>query len=113
MKHTVIGFCKSLINRVKRSGVARATPTELDTSTLIREQKAEIARLTSVIDGLPGCIYWKDKDGRYLGRNKFSVEKMQEVGLEELTVVDDDVIGKTDYDFFPKETVPHLSMNYY
>lgn len=69
---------------------------------IIEQQKAEIFRLRSVIENLPGSIYWKDENGVYLGRNTYSMEKMQSVQLEKSSV-QDAVIGKTDYDFFPKE----------
>lgn len=65
--------------------------------------QAEIFRLKSVIEHLPGSIYWKDKEGVYLGRNTFSVEKMHSMELESNSTKDD-VIGSTDYDLFPKET---------
>lgn len=63
----------------------------------------EIFRLRSVIEHLPGSIYWKDKKGIYLGRNAFSLEKMRSVELEHHHTNKDDIIGKTDYDIFSKE----------
>ena len=71
--------------------------------TTVEFLEAENFRLKSVIEHLPGSIYWKDKEGVYLGRNTFSLEKMQSVELEHGSTVKDDVIGKTDYDLFPKE----------
>jgi PAS domain S-box-containing protein len=41
---------------------------------------------------VPGSIYWKDKEGVYLGCNSFQAKI---VGLDS----PEDVIGKTDYDF--------------
>lgn len=70
---------------------------------IIEEQKAEIFRLKSVIENLPGSIYWKDRNGVYLGRNAYSHEKMQSVNLEADVTQGSSVIGKIDYDFFPKE----------
>ena len=64
--------------------------------------KSENFRLKSIIENLPGSIYWKDKNGVYLGRNTYSMEKMQSVELEHGRAKDA-VIGKTDYDFFSKE----------
>lgn len=72
-------------------------------SDTIANLKAEIFQLRSVIENLPGSIYWKNKEGVYLGRNLFSAERMLSVELESNSV-QDDVIGKTDYDLFSKET---------
>jgi two-component system aerobic respiration control sensor histidine kinase ArcB len=71
--------------------------------TTVEFLEAENFRLKSVIEHLPGSIYWKDKEGVYLGRNTFSLEKMQSVELERGSTVKGDVIGKTDYDLFSKE----------
>jgi two-component system, OmpR family, aerobic respiration control sensor histidine kinase ArcB len=69
---------------------------------IIEQQKTEIFQLRSVIENLPGSIYWKDRDGFYLGRNTYSMEKMQSADLED-NKVKDAVVGKTDYSFFSKE----------
>ncbi len=57
---------------------------------IIEEKRAEIFRLKSVIEKLPGSIYWKDKNGVYLGCNEF-VLKMAGARHEK------EVIGKTDF----------------
>jgi PAS domain S-box-containing protein len=77
---------------------------------VVAQQKVEIHRLKAVIDNLPGMIYWKNKKGVYLGRNKFASENMVKLGLEK-TVNRDSVIGKTDYDFFCKETADRYRKN--
>jgi two-component system aerobic respiration control sensor histidine kinase ArcB len=59
--------------------------------------KSEIYRLKSIIDNLPGSIYWKDKDGVYLGRNLTSAESMKSMDFPWRK---EDTIGKTDYDLF-------------
>jgi two-component system, OmpR family, aerobic respiration control sensor histidine kinase ArcB len=63
----------------------------------ICKQKAEIFQLNSIIWNLPGSIYWKAADGTYLGHNLFAEEIMKSINLEGT------MIGKTDYDLFPKE----------
>lgn len=82
---------------------------------IIAEQQAEIFRLRSVIDTIPGSIYWKDQNGFYLGRNKFSAESMYSIGLEtepHLTQKQIDfVIGKTDHDLFPKDVADRYKEN--
>lgn len=42
--------------------------------------------------GFPGCLYWKDKEGYYLGCNDYMI-------LNTPTFTSsNDLIGKTDYD---------------
>src|SRR5262249_4346608 len=47
--------------------------------------------MDAILDHLPGEVYWKDKEGRYLGCNKV-IARM--AGFER----PEDMIGKTDYD---------------
>lgn len=63
-----------------------------------REYLLELQYLRHAIDNLPGSIYWKDKNGIYLGQNKYASEKMRSAGLE-----GNSFVGKTDYDLFAKE----------
>ncbi len=58
------------------------------------EKQLEI--LNTVICHLPGFIYWKDKDSKYIGGNSHFIKATQLAGL-------DDLIGKTDYDMPWKE----------
>ena len=75
---------------------------------IAKEQRAEIFRLKNVIDHLPGSIYWKDKNGYYLGRNTYSLEKMQSVNLEN-NARKDDIVGKTDYESFSQRSCRPVS----
>ena len=51
--------------------------------------------LRTVIDTAPSGIFWKDRDSKFLGANaKF----VRDAGLGS----PDDLIGKSDYDFYPK-----------
>lgn len=77
----------------------------------IASLQAEIFRLKSIIEHLPGSIYWKDENGVYLGRNKYSLEKMQNDEYEQATAHKDEVIGKTDYDLFSKEIADRFRCN--
>ncbi len=81
--------------------------TNEELKSIISQQQEEISRLKIIIQNLPGCIYWKNKDGVYLGRNLYSAENMRSHGMEEQTVVDS-VIGKTDYDFFSQKTADYF-----
>lgn len=47
--------------------------------------------VNDIINNLPGAVYWKDTEGRYMGCNKFVAEMAGFTSPE-------DMIGKTDYD---------------
>ena len=64
----------------------------------------EEAYLTSVLNNISGSIYWKDKNGVYLGGNDFSAKMVGLLSAKEL-------IGKTDYDLFPKEIADKYKEN--
>lgn len=52
--------------------------------------------LKYIINNLPEHVYWKDKEGRYLGCNLLQATDLNLKNPEE-------IIGKTDYDLSPKE----------
>lgn len=52
--------------------------------------------LSNIIDVVNGSIYWKDKDGVYLGCNNYAAMMVGLASKEEIE-------GKTDYDLFTKE----------
>ena len=54
------------------------------------QQSSDIV-LNSIISGLPGHVYWKDRNGVYLGCNK---RQAKSLGFESSS----EVIGKTDFD---------------
>jgi len=56
--------------------------------------------LRTLIDHIPGGIYVKDKDGRFLACNKPLAELWKVRGK-------DDIIGKTDFDLFEPERAQH------
>jgi PAS domain S-box-containing protein len=60
--------------------------------------------LVQFINCTPGSLYWKDKEGKYLGCNNFMVETS---GLTNIR----DIIGKTDFDLWPKENAEQLHKN--
>ncbi len=76
--------------REKTEGVDDLKALIEQQQAIIEEKRAEIFRLKSVIEKLPGSIYWKDKHGVYLGCNEF-VLKM--AGVRH----DKEIIGKTDF----------------
>ncbi|MCX7124077.1 MAG: ATP-binding protein [Gammaproteobacteria bacterium] len=72
-------------------------------SKTIEALKDELFRLKSMIYDLPGSIYWKDRNGAYLGRNYYAAELMYRTGLASKIDVAS-VIGKTDFELFDYET---------
>lgn len=66
----------------------------------LEQYKSEVYRLRSIIDHLPGSIYWKNKEGVYLGRNLTSAESLKSMGF---LWREEDIVGKTDHDLFSKE----------
>jgi len=72
---------------------------------IIEQQQDEICKLKYIINELPGSIYWKDRDGIYLGRNCTSAESLKAMNFS------DDVIGKTDYDLFPKNMADQFRLH--
>jgi len=70
---------------------------------LINELKEKIQQLSQenfllmqVINNLPGSIYWKNKEGIYLGNNHSAKTVMKSHGGKSI-----DPTGKTDFDLFP------------
>ena len=66
----------------------------------VERLRAENSQLKHIIASTPTIIYWKDKDGVYLGCN---VDATRKVNSNEFLTHDQCIIGKTDYDIFPKE----------
>lgn len=73
----------------------------------LKQAKAEIFRLESVIDTLPGSIYWKDKDGKYIGRNITAAHAMVSEGYER-KVDKEAVLGFTDAELFSQEAAEQM-----
>ncbi len=57
--------------------------------------------IEKVLSQMPSHIYWKNKEGFYLGCN---TAHWQNFGLQSLS----DCVGKTDYEIFPKEEADQL-----
>lgn len=68
----------------------------------------EIFQLKSIINNIPGDIYWKDKNGVYLGINTTGSENLRNMGF---TWKEDDIIGKTDYDLYDQNTANEFRKN--
>ena len=70
--------------------------------------KTEYVRLKNLIEALPGDIYWKDLNGVWVGINSRGKESLKRMGFIRGST---DVIGKTDYDLFSKETADAYRKN--
>ncbi|HEY1663953.1 MAG TPA: PAS domain-containing protein [Verrucomicrobiae bacterium] len=57
--------------------------------------------LRTLIDNLPDCIYAKDMNGKKVMANPADLKNLG-------CATESDAIGKTDFDFFPKEIAEHL-----
>jgi PAS domain S-box-containing protein len=62
-----------------------------DRESAYRELARQRAVLQQIIDTIPHCIFWKDRQSVYLGANR---KKLETLGL----TAPDQLIGKTDYD---------------
>jgi two-component system, OmpR family, aerobic respiration control sensor histidine kinase ArcB len=76
----------------------------------IQRQQQEIACLKNVIECLPGNIYWKDRQGTYLGGNAYPNKKSGDV-KPQVHFSEQTVTGKNDYDFFPKAVAEQYRKN--
>lgn len=56
----------------------------------------KIYTLSFILQKIPGSIYWKNRNGVYLGLNDYAKKVMCQLGFNET------VIGQTDHDIFPK-----------
>ena len=74
----------------------------------IDKQDEQIFSLNYLLDSLPGCIYWKDLEGRYLGLNRFTLDRLREVDID---MSREDLINRTDYDIFDKQTADAYRAN--
>jgi len=79
-------------------GVVLQRKVEEKTGTLREREKI----LRALIDNLPQAIYVKDTESRFVVASQYTADLM---GRED----PDDLIGKTDFDFFPEE----YASNYY
>lgn len=94
--------------------VPLATPTtdykDVDIITLLRKR---VRDLEVVIDEVPGNLYWKDLDGRFIGCNHNVVKVLSQIPLLEGVQMESpkDLVGKTNYDVFEPSLAATLSEN--
>jgi signal transduction histidine kinase len=63
----------------------------------------EILLLRNVIDNIPSSIYWKDRDGFYLGHSGYAIQKLQATGIAP-NITAKSIVGISDYDLFNQVT---------
>jgi FkbM family methyltransferase len=76
----------------------------------ISSLETELFMLKSVIDNVPASVYWKNKDGYYLGHSAYATEKLQNTNIAPQATVKN-IVGKSDYDIFTKEVASEYRKN--
>ena len=76
----------------------------------IAEIEAQYDQIKSLVDNLPGDIYWKDKTGIWGGMNKRCARSLQRMGFIK-DGVEAEILGKTDYQIFDQKTADGYRQN--
>lgn len=85
-----------LDNKNNVIGLLSVSVDELINNRFCKPMVSNNTTLKQILTYLPGHVYWKDKEGRYLGCNLSQANDLN------LTTCDD-IIGKTDYDLSSKD----------
>lgn len=93
---------------------ALSIPTEVTLSAIgentalehkILNKHYEVSQyLRGIVDSMPGCVYWKDANHRYLGANQFCLEQL---GLAHF----EDILGKVDEELWGSDRAEFLRYN--
>lgn len=75
---------KSLLPKKRDASIVHLSANQ---QVLVDPKENEFRGLKSLLHALPGCVYWKDREGVYLGCNNSA-----------LALAGTNVLGKTDYD---------------
>lgn len=65
--------------------------------------------LTQAVNFISGTVFWKDADGVYLGHNKRHHQQLIDNGI--LQTENNQIIGLTDHDVFPKSVAKEYRKN--
>lgn len=76
-------------------------PVFLTYERQIMNASDELACLKQIIASMPAHVYWKDKEGNYLGANN---NQLNALGLSSIK----EIHGKSDYDFFSRDQAERL-----
>ncbi|MFC3908558.1 ATP-binding protein [Legionella dresdenensis] len=72
--------------------------------------RAEHNLLSNLLDDFPGDVYWKNRDGVWLGLNKRCVESIYQMGFIKIPEASE-IIGKTDFDIFNRDNATVYRQN--
>lgn len=76
----------------------------------VNHLEAQCTQLKKLLDALPGDIYWKDLKGVWSGINQRCIESLHHMKfIKECN--ENEVIGKTDYELFSKQTADLFRAN--
>lgn len=75
---------KSLLSKKRDTSIVHLSANQ---QVLVDPKENEFRGLKSILHALPGCVYWKDRNGVYLGCNNAA-----------LALAGTNVVGKTDFD---------------
>lgn len=67
--------------------------------------------LKTVVNELPTILYWKNLDGAYVWFNQYALKQYLSQISPNADIKMEDCIGKTDYDFFPKDIADKYRKN--
>lgn len=82
--------------------------TEIDRlKHLVEQQQSEIQSLRNVLCGLPNHVYWKNKEGIYMGMNQATFEVMKDYGISKFS----EFVGKKDNDIYFSESANKYKEN--
>ncbi|MDR3253829.1 MAG: PAS domain-containing sensor histidine kinase [Endomicrobium sp.] len=98
----IIGVSIDITDRKKAEQLELENKLHESTKNLASQVLREQIYINNILQHVPGCIYWKDTNGVYLGCNQLEAEIL---GLNSPK----DIIGKTDYDLSWKHTTKILS----
>ncbi len=76
----------------------------------IKQIHKDYILMKNLINKIPGDIYWKDKDGVWIGINKRCIQSLYIMGFIS-QAIDAEVIGKTDYQLFDQQTADNYRKN--
>ncbi|MFW2535204.1 response regulator [Legionella sp. 28fT52] len=93
-----------------KQNVAASSLSKKNDTNKDSELEKLVYQLKSMIDALPGDVYWKDIDGVWSGLNQHCAESLQRMGF--ISKADESlVLGKTDYELFDKDTADGYRRN--
>ena len=91
-----------LSQKILADGKVLLTSTDITERRQVEQALAkERSLLRAIIDNIPDAIYAKDREAKFILKNRFDVELMGASSAEE-------TIGKTDFDYYPEEEANDL-----